>query len=91
VGRHLHGKAVKVDPKTQRDYMIAIGRRIRDLRLEEGISVRELAAAIGAVPSQIHKLENAAHPSGKWLGPHVWLICRIAIALRRSPSELMPS
>jgi transcriptional regulator with XRE-family HTH domain len=35
-----------------------IGKRIRDCRLEAGISARQLAARIGCTPANISKIEN---------------------------------
>ena len=82
--RDMHGRARRFDPMQDRAYRDAIARRVRAARLEQDISPTELAAAVGLSPSNICRIERGeARPLAQTL-------CRIAVALGLSPSELMP-
>jgi ribosome-binding protein aMBF1 (putative translation factor) len=82
--KELHGKARRYDQRCEDGYRVAIATLVRNARLEEGVSVAELAAAIGAHQASIHKIERGV------IRPTAQKLCRIAFALGRSPSELMP-
>lgn len=82
--RDMHGKARRVDPRWDRDYRLAIARRIRDARIEQDIAASELGAAAGIGQRSIYRIETGEHR------PLAQTICRIALALGLSPSELMP-
>jgi ribosome-binding protein aMBF1 (putative translation factor) len=80
----LHGKARRFDPRWDRDYLVAIGRRLHDARAERDVSASELGAACGLDASCIYKIERGDS------NPLARTLCRLAVALGLSPSELMP-
>lgn len=59
-----------------------IGRRIRRLREESGLSVRELAALAGLAPSTLQRVEEGTHDEP------VSRVARLAKALRVSVRSL---
>lgn len=83
-GRMLMGRARKVDERQLRAYSIALGRNIRQARLEQSVAMDELAAASG-----VHELTVLAIELGRQ-NAHYTTIVRIARALGLSPSELIP-
>lgn len=82
--RAMWGRARRVDHRWMRDYRIALGRRIRDARLELDISRDELAAGAGLHVRSVLEIELARK------NPAFTTIVRLALALGLSPSELMP-
>lgn len=82
--RDRHGKALRVDGRRLAAYHQAIGRRLRDRRLELDVGADELASATGAHPSTIYRIERGARNA------KIGTLVRFALALSISPSELMP-
>jgi ribosome-binding protein aMBF1 (putative translation factor) len=82
--KDMHGHARRYDPKLDQPYQHAIAKRLQDARLERDVSLTELAAATGYDPSSIAKIERGEN----W--PNTRTLCRLAVALGLSPSELMP-
>lgn len=79
-----YGRAVRFDPRLDGAYLVAIGQRLRDARLERDVSASELGAACGLDASCIYKIERGDS------NPLARTLCRLAVALGLSPSELMP-
>lgn len=82
--RDMHGKANRFDPRHDRAYAAAIGKRLNIARVERDVSAYELGLAAGIAPSFVYKIERGEHC------PLAKTICRLAVALGMSPSELMP-
>src|SRR5690606_22150488 len=64
---------------------LTVGRRIRQLRLDRGMTLEALASAMGRAISQVSLIENAQR--GRTLGEVQWL----ARILRTSVDELLPA
>lgn len=79
-----HGKAARFDIRSERAYLTAVGSRIRDRRVELDISVNELAHATGLNQGNLHRIERGERSL------FISTLCRIAVALRLYPSELIP-
>lgn len=92
LNRAMWGRARRVDPRWMNDYALALGRNIRDLRLELDISIDELSAASGVDKGVITRLErgigtrNPRNPRN----PLYLTIVRLALALGVSPAEVVP-
>jgi DNA-binding XRE family transcriptional regulator len=82
--KDMRGRAQRFDPRCDRDYRDAIARRLHAARLERDVSAYELGAAVGLDASSIYKIERGDS------NPLARTLCRIAVALGLSPSELMP-
>lgn len=67
----------------EKDLLLKIGERIKELRTEKGISQQELAAALDIEKSNMSRLESGRVNMG------VRTIYRIAQALEVSMSELL--
>jgi DNA-binding Xre family transcriptional regulator len=81
-----YGRAKLVREAERPIYMLAIGKRIRDKRLEKDIAISELSAATRLHYTTIKRLEDGDHRRDFGM----WTLVRIALALGCQPSELMP-
>ncbi len=88
--RDLHGRARRFDPRWDYAYSLAIARNVRQVRLERGISIDELAAASGVCRDVLFRLERASSSRGTPANPYYRTIVRVAVSLGLSPSELVP-
>lgn len=84
-GPQLSGRARRVKPAQVDLYLTDVARRLRDLRLERGVSVAELAAGAGVSEFTVFDLE-----SGRSRTPSMTTLVRIAYALGLSPPEMLP-
>src|SRR5690349_20394167 len=64
---------------------LTIGRRIRQLRTDRGMTLEELAAAVGRAPSQLSMIENGRRE------PKLTLLQTIARALGATLDHLLES
>lgn len=92
-GPHLYGKAqrrVMLGEGYDR-FMESVCERMRCARLEQEISVDELAAAIGVTPQLIHRYENPNTNVKRRPWPTLRRIVQICKAIGVMPLDLMPS
>lgn len=82
--RDHNGRAKRFDPALDLVYRKAIAQRLHDARVERDVSAFELGAATGLCASSIYKIERGEK---RVLAQ---TLCRLAVALGLSPSELMP-
>ncbi len=92
-GPHLRGKALRVVAfgEGYDRFMTVVCERMRDSRLEQQISVAELAAACGTDESTIHRYEAINWQERKrhrW--PSIKRIVQIAAALGVMPIDFIP-
>lgn len=93
-GPHLYGKAMRTVPigEGYDELMEYVCDRMRTIRLEQQISVDELASAIGIHKGQIHRWES---PNWRQVRCHRWptmkRIVQVARALGVLPIDFMPS
>jgi hypothetical protein len=80
----LHGKAKRVDQRRIPVYLDRVRLKIRALRLEQDVSVDELAQASGMGRHGLWKIESGETSA------NLRSIVRIALALGIQPSELLP-
>lgn len=66
---------------------MSLGQRLRQLRNENGLTLRELASKVDVGFTYLSKIEN--HSLGKGHGPSEELLHRLATVLRTDESELM--
>lgn len=83
LGPHLYGHATRVDLARVPLYQKGLARRVRDARLEAGVSRAELAAAMGTSEGAVYRLEKCQRD------PKYATIVRVALALGLSPTELV--
>lgn len=84
MGKHCRNPALVVDDRTLRTYARAIGRRVRNVREEVGVSVAAIAGATGLHLSALHRLEAGER------NPQLRTLILLARALGINPSELLP-
>ena len=73
-----------VAPGWKRPYQLEVGRRLRELRTERGLSVPELAALVGMSRGTLGKLERGLH------APRPETVAALATALGVPASALTP-
>ena len=91
--RTLTGKAIRRVELGERfeEFAEEVCERIRTVRLEQGVSVDELAAALGVTKGFVHSWENANRKAhGRKVCPTLERIVQIAIALGVRPIDLIP-
>lgn len=69
----------------ERDYMVRLGERIREIREIRQLTQKEAAQASGIATDMISRLEN-----GRYLSPGLRTLFRIASGLDTSIAELLP-
>lgn len=84
-GPQLTGKAKRVNTSQADLYVADVARKLRDARLEAGVSVHELAAA-----TQLNSATIFGYERGRKLVPKLATLVRVALALKLHPSEIMP-
>lgn len=91
--RAMYGRARDVRGANVRGYLVELGRRIRDKRIELDIPISEIESAtgIGRYAIQcIERGESAGRDAERRYGCRVQNVILIALALGVSPNEVMP-
>lgn len=84
----MDGEIDELSPErreAERNYMISLGQRIREVREQRRLTQKEAAAAAGIATDMISRLEN-----GRYLSPGLRTLFRIASGLGTSISTLLP-
>lgn len=70
--------------RSEKRWLALAGLRIREARNADGLSVFDLARKANVCANTLNLCERGARP------PALWLLYRVAKALGRDPSELLP-
>lgn len=82
---HVAGDSSRLQPGWKRPYLVAVGRHLKELREQRGLSRDAVARRAGSTRGHIRKLEEGVHP------PRPAMVEKLARALAVDPSDLVPS
>ena len=78
-------------PTTWEEYSLQLGQRLREARLDRGLTQEELAHRAGITRTHYQQVERGAWKQGAVSNPSIRVLARLAQALDVELSELLPS